>query len=525
MEVLGLVDIPTWLQWVMLLVGLVVTYVIYMSWDHNTFKKMGIDGPKPDPVFGNMRMLTEDGVIKAELDMYRKYGKVFGMYESYVPVLYIADPALLKDILVKDFKNFVNRRDTFRKFSDSKMNLMLTQLQDDHWRFVRNTITPTFSGKKLRQMTSLINNSADKFMEHIDQKIKEDEDIDMKGFIGGFTMDVIASTGFGLDVNSQNNPDNSFTKHARYFSDPTSIAVLVVIVFFLPFFWWILRLSAFLGFNLTKVRTAMNFFARVTEKALTERRQSPGEHFDFLGIMVKAEKGDEPTEEEKGDELLKENDASETLSTWTRKTLTVEEITAQATLFFVAGYDTTSNSLCFLMYHLVLYPEICDNLLQEIDDKLNGQAPNYDNVAKLSYMEMCINETMRLFPAASRLDREAKNDVTIGNIRIPKGMIINIPVGAIHMDPEYWPEPEKFDPERFTPEAKANRDPFVFMPFGAGPRNCVGMRLALLAMKIAIVRILQNYRPVKSPKTEIPINVSKMGNIPLGLYLKFEKRT
>ncbi|OWF51034.1 Cytochrome P450 3A31 [Mizuhopecten yessoensis] len=253
------------------------------------------------------------------------------------------------------------------------------------------------------------------------------------------------------------------------------------------------------------------------------------EYFDFLGITVKAEKGDEPTEEEKGDEVLKENDASETSSTWTRKTLTVEEITAQATLFFVAGYDTTSNTLCFLVYHLVLCPEICDNLLQEIDDKLNGQAPNYDNVAKLSYMEMCIHETMRLFPAASRLDRVANNDVTIGNIRIPKGMTINIPVGAIQMDPEYWPEPEKFDPERFTPEAKAYRDPFVFMPFGAGPRNCVGMRLALLELKIAIVRILQNYRPVTSPKTKrhitFIISDSDQRFIPLGLYLKFEKRT
>nr|AGO32790.1 Cyp3A [Azumapecten farreri] len=525
MEVLGLVDIPTWLQWVLLLVGLLVTYVIYMSWNHGTFRKMGIDGPKPNPIFGNMRMFINDGLNKTELDMYRKYGKVFGMYETYIPVLYIADPALLKDVMVKEFRSFVNRRDSFKNFFDSEMNLMLTQIEDDHWRFVRNTVTPTFSGKKLRQMTPLINNSADKFMEHIEQKVKEGEDIDMKKFIGGFTMDVIASTAFGLDVNSQNNPDDPFLKHANAFNDSNSIAVLVTVVFFLPFLAWIFKVCSFLGIKITKMRESLEFFTRVTDRALKERRQTPGKYFDFLGILVNAEKGDDTSAKEKEDDVVKENGASETGSTWTRKTLTAGENTAQATLFFVAGYDTTANTLSFLMYHLAIYPEICDNLLREIDDQLNGQEPNYDNVAKLSYLEMCIHETMRLFPAAARLDRMAGNDVTIGNIRIPKGMIVNIPVGAIQMDPEYWPEPEKFDPERFTPEAKANRDPFVFMPFGAGPRNCVGMRLALLEMKIAVVRILQKYQPVKSPKTEVPIKISKMGNLPLDLYLKFEKRT
>ncbi|XP_033761759.1 cytochrome P450 3A25-like [Pecten maximus] len=518
MEVLGLVDIPTWLQWLSLLVGLVVAYVVYMSWNHNTFKKMGIDGPKPNPIFGNMRMFIKDGLVKTELDMYRKYGKVFGMYESYIPVLYIADPALLKDVLVKDFKSFVNRRDTFKKYTDPITDSMLTQIQDDHWRFVRNTVSPTFSSKKLRQMTPIINGSADKLMEHIEAKVKGDEDIDMKTFIGAFTMDVIAGTAFGLDVDSQNNPDDPFLKHARLFSDSGSLAVFIVIVFFLPFLGWTLSLCRFLGIQLTKVKPAIDFFSRVTNKALKERRSSPGKYNDFLGILVKAE-GGESTKPDK-----EEQDFSETSSTWTRNTLNSNEIIAQATLFYVAGYDTTSNTISFLMYHLALHPEVCDKLMREIDETLGEAAPDYDNAGNLSYMEMCINESMRLFPAAARIDRMANNDVTIGNIKIPKGMIVNIPIGAIHMDPEYWPEPEKYDPERFTNEAKANRDPFVFMPFGAGPRNCVGMRLALLELKIGIARILQKYRPVKSPKTEVPVKVSKMGNIPMGLFLKFEKR-
>lgn len=519
MDVLGLVDIPTWLLCLLFLAGLVVAYVMYMSWNHDTFRKMGIDGPKPHPIFGNMKMFIDDGIVKTELNMYRKYGKVFGMYETYIPALYIADPKLLKDILVKDFKHFVNRRDTFKTSADPITSSMLTQIRDDHWRFVRSTVSPTFSGKKLRQMTPLINDAADKLMQHIDTKIKDDEDIDIKKFIGGYTMDVIASTAFGLDVDSQNNPDDPFTKHARMFTDSSSVAVFIVIVFFMPFCSWILHLCNFLGISLTKIKPALTFFGRVTDKALKERRESPGKYNDFLGILAHHDGGDDTKTAEE------EQESGDAVSTWTRKTLTQDEITGQATLFFVAGYDTTSNTISFVMYHLAIYPEVCEKLLQEIDDKIGGATPNYENVTSLSYLEMCINETMRLFPAAPRIDRQATDDVTVGNIKIPKGMIINIPVGAIHMDPEYWPEPEKFDPERFTAEAKANRDPFVFMPFGAGPRNCVGMRLALLELHISIVRILQKYRPVKSPKTKVPVQVSKLGNNPLELYLKFEKRT
>ncbi|OWF43341.1 Cytochrome P450 3A31 [Mizuhopecten yessoensis] len=101
----------------------------------------------------------------------------------------------------------------------------------------------------------------------------------------------------------------------------------------------------------------------------------------------------------------------------------------------------------FTFYHLAIHTDVCDRVMQEVDDNLGKENPDYDNIKTLTYMEMVIEETMRIFPAASRIDRIASRDVTIGNVEIPKGMIVNIPVGAIQMDPEYWPDPDKFDPE------------------------------------------------------------------------------
>ncbi|XP_060066309.1 cytochrome P450 3A8-like [Ylistrum balloti] len=500
MDVLGLVTIPTWLQWILLLVGTIIAYVIYMSWDHNTFKKMGIDGPKPNPIFGNIGTIFKEGLVEADITFCKKYGRIFGTYETCYPILYIADPKLLKEIMVKEFNSFVNRRDLFAVAIDAKMSEMLTIIKDDHWRHVRHTMTPTFSSKKLRQMTPLVNAAADRLMENIERKIATDEDIDMHKLLAAFTMDVIASTGFGLKVDTQNNPDDPFLKNAFSFRNSKMTAVITTFCLFLPF---LAGLPRFFGISLAKEATT--FFLKATKDALQERRDNPGMYSDFMAIMADA--GETETNKQG------------------RKTLLTEsEIAAQAVLFFLAGYDTTASTLTFLMYHLVIYPEVCDKVLQEIDEKFGKNVPDYDNVCELTYLEMCINETMRLFPIATRIDRMASRDIVIGNINIPKDMVVNIPVGAIHKDPEFWPEPEKFIPERFTAEAKVKMDPFVYLPFGAGPRSCIGLRLAMLEMKMAIVRILQNYRPIKCPKTKVPIETMKIANRPLGFLMKFEKR-
>ena len=102
-----------------------------------------------------------------------------------------------------------------------------------------------------------------------------------------------------------------------------------------------------------------------------------------------------------------------------------------------------------------------------------------------------------------RVDRVAERDTKIKDLEIPKGMIVAVPVYAIHHDPKIWPEPEKFNPYRFTPEEKAKRGSYDWMPFGGGPRNCLGMRLALTEIKIAVARLVQSYKFVRSGETQV----------------------
>uniref|UniRef100_A0A3B4H0M9 unspecific monooxygenase n=1 Tax=Pundamilia nyererei TaxID=303518 RepID=A0A3B4H0M9_9CICH len=135
----------------------------------------------------------------------------------------------------------------------------------------------------------------------------------------------------------------------------------------------------------------------------------------------------------------------------------------------------------------------------------------YQELMQMEYLDCVINESLRLFPIASRLERVAKASVEINGFVIPKGMVVVVPTWPMHRDPEIWPEPEKFKPERFSKENKETIDPYSYMPFGAGPRNCIGMRFALVVMKLAIVEILQRYSFSVCKETEIPIELDIQG--------------
>lgn len=129
----------------------------------------------------------------------------------------------------------------------------------------------------------------------------------------------------------------------------------------------------------------------------------------------------------------------------------------------------------------------------------------YDDVMqKLPYLEATVLETMRFYTLPTRLTRIAENEYRLSNgVTIPKGCMVHIPAYVIHHSEEHYPEPEKFDPDRFLPEQKASRDPFTFLAFGSGPRNCIGMRFAMLQLKLLLAATLGKFKFVTAPETEV----------------------
>ncbi|KAI5128078.1 Cytochrome P450 3A4 [Manis pentadactyla] len=163
------------------------------------------------------------------------------------------------------------------------------------------------------------------------------------------------------------------------------------------------------------------------------------------------------------------------------------ELVAQSIIFIFAGYESTSSVLSFLMYLLATHPDVQQKLQEEIDATFPDKTlPSYDALVQMEYLDMVVNESLRLFPVAGRLEQLCKKDVEIKGVLIPKGTVVMVPIFVLHQDPELWPEPE-FRPERFSKKNKDSINPYTYLPFGSGPRNCIGMRFALLNMKLAIV--------------------------------------
>ncbi len=183
--------------------------------------------------------------------------------------------------------------------------------------------------------------------------------------------------------------------------------------------------------------------------------------------------------------------------------LTEEELGREISTMVFAGHETTSNTLTWAWYLLSLHPEVEAKLHQEIDRVLNGRTPTMDDVPNLVYTRQVIDESMRLYPPAWTFGRIALKSDELGGYRIPAGAQILISPYTMHRHPRYWENPDAFEPERFAPTHHEKRPRFVYLPFGGGPRLCIGQPFALAEATLLLATIAQRYRLRLVPGAEV----------------------
>lgn len=209
--------------------------------------------------------------------------------------------------------------------------------------------------------------------------------------------------------------------------------------------------------------------------------------------------------------------------------LSDDEIVAQSVFFLLVGYKNTSNTLAFVSYFLAINHHLQDKLKSDIREaKTSDPATSvYELARSIDYLDSVVNESLRLCPPIFQMNRSCQEDYEFNDIHIPAGMEVIIPTYAIHRDPDAWPSPEKFDPDRFRGDTEDFRDrhPYQFLPFGAGPRNCIAMKFALMEVKIALVKILKKYKFVQSPETQVPLalHTGVMLSPRNGVFLRVER--
>ena len=309
----------------------------------------------------------------------------------------------------------------------------------------------------------------------------------MLDWFSQMTFEVILSTAFGVDAKIQMGENPEMLKEAKkLFQIPQVVRQLARLPFGSLLFRLLSRVSG----------VKISYMQAVAEEIIKNRRQHglTGRK-DLLELMMTA-----------NDEITVEGVSR----------LTDDEVVAQSVIFLLAGYETSSNTLSFTLYHLAVNPDVQDKLRSEINEAVETNArkrPLYEIAHNIEYLDCIIKEAQRLNPPVAFVNRESDEDYDINGIHITKGMEVQIPIYALHHDPDAWEEPEKFDPERFRGPAKDTHHAFQFLPFGAGPRNCIGKRFAMMEIKVALVKILMKYKFVRSPETQVPLIVHAGGTL------------
>ncbi|XP_058425191.1 cytochrome P450 3A12-like [Diceros bicornis minor] len=470
--------------WVILATSLVLLY-LYGTYTHGLFKKLGIPGPTPLPFFGNV-LSYRKGFWDFDKKCFKKYGKMWGVYDGRRPVLAITDPDMIKTVLVKEcYSVFTNRP---RVGALGFMKTAVSLCEDEQWKRIRTLLSPTFTSGKLKEMFPIIGQYGDVLVRNLRKAAEKGKLITLIDIFGAYSMDVITSTSFGVNIDSLNNPQDPFVENAKK---------LFRFDFFKPFFL-LLTLFPFLKpvFEVLNIslfpKSVTDFFTKSVKRMKESRlKDKEKQRVDFLQLMINSQNS-------------KELD--------THKALSDLELVAQSTIFIFAGYETTSSSLSFLMYLLATHPDVQQKLQEEIDATFPNKAPpTYDALVQMEYLDMVLNESLRLFPIVSRLQRVCKKDVEINGVFIPKGTVVIVPTFTLHRASEFWPEPEEFRPERFSKKNKDSINPYLYLPFGTGPRNCIGMRFAIVNVKLAVVRILQNFSFKTCKETQIPLKLGRRG--------------
>ncbi|OAD56683.1 Cytochrome P450 9e2 [Eufriesea mexicana] len=401
-----------------------------------------------------------------------------------LPNVLLRDPELIRDVSIKNFDHFTDHRSIISEDADPMFSKNVFSLRGERWRQMRNILTPSFTAAKMKFIFQLSSKCSEQFVDYLLDHPKYLTSIDARDMFNRFTIDVIASVAFGVNVNSMKDRENEFfVKGKDVFSSSFNSMVKLLALRFFP------RLVKLAGITVIPTDTT-NFFRKVIANNLKERKEQDIVRPDMLHLLTQAK--DKTTTHE----------------------LTIDDITSQAFLFFLGGSDSLANLLCYMVHELAVNPNIQERLHEEVNhyfEEMKGEI-SYETLSKMEYMDMVISETLRKYPSLVFIDRVCTKKFEFppaapgydGAILYPDETIW-IPVYAMHHDPKYFPEPEKFDPERFSAKNKDNIVPYAYLPFGTGPRKCIGDRFVQMLVKILMAEFLHKFKIKTTEKTQNPL--------------------
>lgn len=409
-------------------------------------------GPRGLPLLGVMPEMVGD-MLGLFMNTARDYGGLAQFKLLNKTYILAAHPDYVKYILQDNYKNYIRGRsvETGRVLLGNGLPL----IDGDFWLRERRMLQPAFHRERLGKLADRVTSVIDTFISEWQAKAKANQVLDLDEEMMRLTLTVIIKSMFSAQM------DDKIPALSHAFNVASRFML-----------WrsqqmWSPPLYVPVPRNVEYNR-ALKVLNETIYPLIAEARRSPKD--DLLGMMLE----------------MRDADTGESLSDRQAR----DEV---VTIFF-AGHETTAATLAWAFYLLSQHPAVEERIRLEIMSVLDGRAPTFADLPRLTYMQQFLNEVLRLYPAAYLFAREALVDDVIDGYHIPARTMIFISPFVSHRNPTYWPDPEQFDPERFAHEQAAGRPRHVYFPFGQGPHVCIGNNFAMMEMQLILAMTLQRFR-------------------------------
>ena len=440
-------------------------------------------GPKGDGSTGCLPDMRRNPMQFLE-DVAKEYGGIacvnMGSYSFYL----VTEPKLIKELLV-------DNSDHYRKSTHYKQirmvlgeGMLLSEL--DIWKQQRTHAQPKFTAKSLQPQVDWIADLAKSFIDNWDTNVESDKPLELE-----YQFNLLTQLLAGVWVMGRGYESRA----ANIFNIYNQIRLN----------WPEMTDTKSNFFKIKNIKRELNF-----RHALKQLNSSVYDLLDDYPGIIEQDVG-----------FLKHliNDGNARKSIKKNK----RAYRDQMLTLFVAAFETTATSLCWTMYALDQHPEIRQLVYQEVDNVLGKKIPTAELLNKLNYTENVIKESLRLYSSIHSVSRVALVKNTVGGYTVPKGMTVTVSFYATHRLPEYWENPYKFDPDRFTKERSVGRSRFAYLPFGAGHRSCIGSYLAIMQSKLIVALIAQRYRLSLTPGHKIEPHAATTMRPKFGVKMNIER--
>ncbi|CAJ0961074.1 unnamed protein product, partial [Mesorhabditis belari] len=482
--------------------------------------ELGLRGPPVSYLHGNLgdilAYVKKNGVSRSpwfRIEMAKKYGETMGMYFGTLFEISSTNLDFAREVMITQFHNFTDREaPTIHNAYPMENGLLQITGKTNKgfgWKDVRSIVSPVFTSGKMKKMHQTILERVDAFVDELDRKTRNGKThMDIYDEWQALTLDTIARVAFGVNCNSIQDRNDVFYTNCQAFFQLLGLDkswITVPLSFMFPAIGPYLR--------------PLSDLAQVERPLVQKLKEAIAKRKKMIGTAEAEERPDLI-------QLLLEQDL-ERQNTENKPPLGDDVVLSNCHSFLLAGYETTSTALAYCTWLLAKHGDVQERLYDEIIETFSNDQPiDYEKAMKSEYLDCVYRETLRLYPPVVHFTaRQCVNDTIVTGIRIPKGAYVSVPVQCVHWKEEYWPNAMQFDPDRFfSPEAKKS---LAWMPFGVGPRHCVGIRFAEMEFKTAIIAAVRRFRFSidEKEKGDLPIRINAVLMRPTdGVKLFVEKR-